>query len=57
MNPKFETLASTLAEAWRTGGTVPLPAAGEGPASRTEAYEIQDRMAELIGGKVVGSMP
>ena len=54
MNPKFEALAVTLADAWRTGGAVPLPAAGDAPATRAEAYEIQDRMAALIGGEVVG---
>ena len=54
MARKFETLARDLAEAWRTGSTVPLPAAGLGPTTRAEAYDIQDRMAELIGGQVVG---
>ena len=54
MTSKFEPLAQALAEAWRTGGTVPLPPAGHGPGSRAEAYEIQDRMAKLIGGAVAG---
>lgn len=54
MTDRFETLARDLAEAWRTGGTVPLPAAGAGPATRAEAYAIQDRVAELIGGAVAG---
>jgi 2-keto-4-pentenoate hydratase len=31
-----------------------LPSAGAGPATRREAYAIQDRMAELIGGDVAG---
>jgi 2-keto-4-pentenoate hydratase len=52
MNATFEALARDLAEAWRSGGTIPLPQAG--PASRAEAYAIQDRMAELIGGTVAG---
>src|SRR5258708_3954400 len=54
MERGFEQLARDLADAWRSGGTVPLPAAGEGPATRSEAYAIQDRMAELIGGAVAG---
>jgi 2-keto-4-pentenoate hydratase len=54
MTLKWEKLAHDLAAAWKNGSTIPLPAAGEGPASRAEAYAIQDRMAELIGGKVVG---
>ncbi len=49
---KFEQLARDLAEAWRSGGTIPLPPAG--PATRLDAYAIQDRMAELIGGDVAG---
>src|SRR5204862_2101619 len=54
MSDKFEQLARDLAEAWRSGGTIPLPRAGEGPATRADAYAIQDRMAELIGVKVAG---
>lgn len=54
MSGKFEQLARDLAEAWRSGDTIPLPPAGQGPATRAEAYAIQDRMAELIGGKVAG---
>ena len=52
MPGKFEQLAQDLAEAWRGGGTIPLPS--EAPASRADAYQIQDRMAELIGGTVTG---
>jgi len=51
---KFEQLARDLAEAWKSGSTIPLPPAGQGPASRQDAYAIQDRMAELIGGTVAG---
>ena len=54
MSEKIERLAETLAEAWKTGRTVPLPSADAAPASRAEAYAIQDRMAELISGKVIG---
>ena len=50
----FEQLARDLADAWRSGGTIPLPPAGQGPGTRAEAYGIQDRMAELIGGAVAG---
>ncbi|HXF55109.1 MAG TPA: hypothetical protein VNK52_13390 [Hyphomicrobiaceae bacterium] len=54
MSRKIERLARGLAEAWRSGGSIPLPAAHEAPANRAEAYAVQDRMAELIGGKVAG---
>src|SRR5262245_11296500 len=54
MSSKIDELAKSLAEAWRTGGTTPLPVAEQAPASRAEAYAVQDRMAELIGGKVAG---
>jgi 2-keto-4-pentenoate hydratase len=54
MSGKFEQLARDLAEAWRTGAAIALPPDGQGPATRAEAYEIQDRMAELIGGSVAG---
>jgi 2-keto-4-pentenoate hydratase len=54
MNRGFEQLARALADAWRTGGTIPLPPDGSGPATRSDAYAIQDRMAELIGGQVAG---
>lgn len=49
---KIESLARALADAWHTGRTVPLPETP--PASRAEAYAIQDRMADLIGGGVAG---
>jgi 2-keto-4-pentenoate hydratase len=54
MNEAFEQLARSLADAWRGGGAVPLPPAGAAPASRADAYAIQDRMAELIGDACVG---
>lgn len=50
----LEGLARDLAKAWTDGGTVPLPPAGQGARSRAEAYAVQDRMAELIGGTVAG---
>ena len=54
MGGRIERLAEALAAAWRSGGRIPLPAAEEAPRSRAEAYAVQDRMAELIGGEVVG---
>lgn len=54
MKASFEQLAQSLAEAWRSGGTVPLPPAGSAPASRADAFAIQDRMAEQIGDACVG---
>ncbi|MDH5245556.1 MAG: hypothetical protein OEW98_03830 [Betaproteobacteria bacterium] len=54
MKETFEQLARSLAEAWRTGGTIPLPPAEAAPASRADAFAIQDRMAELIGDRCVG---
>jgi 2-keto-4-pentenoate hydratase len=54
MSSKIEQLAKDLAEAWKSGGTTPLPTADKAPTSRAEAYAVQDRMAELIGGRIVG---
>lgn len=54
MNPKFEVLARDLAEAWRTHGTIPLPAADASPQSRAEAFEIQEQIEHLLGEKIVG---
>jgi 2-keto-4-pentenoate hydratase len=52
MHPSFEALAQLLADAWRTGRTVALPA--EAPRSRAEAFAIQDRMAEILDERCVG---
>jgi len=52
MAQQHEQLARDLADAWRSGGTIPLPP--QAPATRADAYAIQDRMAELIGGTVAG---
>jgi 2-keto-4-pentenoate hydratase len=54
MSRGLEQLARDLADAWHRGATIPLPPAGQGPATRAEAYAIQDRMAALIGGAVTG---
>lgn len=54
MSEKVERLARDLADAWRQNRTIPLPPAGQAPATRAEAYAVQDRMAELIGGRVAG---
>ena len=49
-----EKLATALAAAWREGSTIPLPAKADAPATRVQAYAVQDRMAELIGGRIAG---
>jgi 2-keto-4-pentenoate hydratase len=54
MNPSLETLARSLAEAWRTSGTIPLPRADAAPGSRADAFAVQDRMAEILGERIVG---
>lgn len=54
MKQSFEKLAHSLADAWRTRGTIDLPPADASPASRADAYTIQDRMAELIADRCVG---
>lgn len=54
MSCSVEQLAEDIAEAWRSGGSTPLPAVQHAPASRAEAYAVQDHMAELIGGEVAG---
>lgn len=54
MEDYFERLARDLASAWTAGDTTPLPAEGRQPTSRAQAYAVQDRMAELIGGRIAG---
>lgn len=54
MNETHERLAQSLAEAWRTCGTIPLPPADSAPATRDDAFAIQDRMAELVADHCVG---
>jgi len=54
MKESFERLAHSLADAWRTRGTIPLPPADASPSTRADAFAIQDRMAELIGDRCVG---
>jgi 2-keto-4-pentenoate hydratase len=54
MQAKFEPLAQSLARAWRSGGTIPLPADNDAPRSRADAFAIQDRMAALLGDRCVG---
>lgn len=50
----LEALAASLANSWRTGTRIDLPEEGLQPASRAEAYLVQDRMASLIGEPVTG---
>lgn len=54
MDARLEKLAANLAAAWRDYTMIPLPAAADAPASRAEAYAVQDRIAELVGERVVG---
>ncbi|HEX8011701.1 MAG TPA: hypothetical protein VF814_12335 [Casimicrobiaceae bacterium] len=54
MQPEFEQLARSLAEAWRACTTLPLPSAESAPRTRAEAFAIQDRMAEILGDRCVG---
>jgi 2-keto-4-pentenoate hydratase len=54
MQPKFEQLAQSLAQAWRSCTTIPLPAAEGAPRSRADAFAIQDRMAEILGDRCAG---
>jgi 2-keto-4-pentenoate hydratase len=54
VQPIFEELSRSLAEAWRGCGTFPLPAATRAPRSRADAFAIQDKMAKLLGDRCVG---
>jgi 2-keto-4-pentenoate hydratase len=54
MDAKLERLATALAEAWVNGTQIPLPVDSQAPSNRAEAYAVQDRMAALIGDRVVG---
>jgi 2-keto-4-pentenoate hydratase len=54
MQPIFEELAQSLAKAWKSGGTIALPATAAAPRSRADAFAIQDRMAEILGDRCVG---
>ena len=54
MKETHERLAQSLAEAWRTCGTIPLPPADTAPATREDAFAIQDRMAELVARPLRG---
>ncbi len=54
MQPRFEELALSLAQAWRSCTTIALPPADAAPRSRADAFAIQDRMAEVLGDHCVG---
>jgi 2-keto-4-pentenoate hydratase len=51
---KIDRLATALADAWINNKPIPLPAAVDGPASRKEAYAVQDRIAAIVGELVAG---
>ena len=51
---KIERLAQALAKCWRDGGTIDLPAQRDAPATRAEAYAVQDQIAALLREKIVG---
>ncbi len=52
MTDHVESLAGQLADAWAKGTLIPVPVTA--PASRAEAYAIQDKMADAIGGRISG---
>jgi 2-keto-4-pentenoate hydratase len=54
MQPMFEELARSLAEAWTACATIPLPPSDAAPRSRADAFAIQDRMADIVGDACVG---
>ncbi len=54
MRAELESLAADLTAAWNSGERIPRPAEAARPRTRAEAYAVQDRMAELIGGQAVG---
>jgi 2-keto-4-pentenoate hydratase len=54
MRPALDRLATDLANAWRTARPIPLPSVDDAPATRAEAFAVQDRLAELLGEPVAG---
>jgi 2-keto-4-pentenoate hydratase len=54
LSEKIERLAQALAAAWQGNAMIDLPGEAARPRTRAEAYAVQDRMAELIGGRVSG---
>ena len=54
MEVRLDRLAADLAKAWHSNARIPLPERGAGPASRAEAFAVQDRMAALIGDRTAG---
>lgn len=54
MRAELDSLALALAEAWTSGRPIPDPEGPARPRDRAEAYQVQDRMAEAIGGTVGG---
>jgi 2-keto-4-pentenoate hydratase len=54
MHPTFESLSQRLANAWREGTTVAVPAADAAPRTRADAFAVQDRMAAILRDRCVG---
>lgn len=54
MNNKFEALTAALVAAWNAGDMIPVPPAEEAPRNRRDAYDIQDRFAQILGDRCIG---
>lgn len=54
MRAELVELALALADAWKSGRPIPDPEGAARPRDRPEAYQVQDRMAQAIGGAVGG---
>ncbi len=54
MEDRWTRLGARLAEAWQNATTLDEFADADRPASRTEAYAVQDAMAEALGEPITG---
>jgi 2-keto-4-pentenoate hydratase len=52
--PRLEALAQASVHAWNNGTRFTLPPAVSAPVSRTEAFAVQDRFAEILDEPCVG---
>ena len=52
--PHFDALAGRLAHAWQSRTRIEGVSEAERPANRPEAFAIQSRILELIGGQGSG---